>query len=376
MLTKVEQIGSVAALLRNAASASSTSSSSSGRPRRAGAPGPRLAKLGSAMNSMNRSTAPRGCRLRSQSRLLALPAASSAAGRAYWTDNTNQIPFAALDGSGGGVLPLSGGTLEPSARSSAIDSATSRIYWVGETGTVSFADSRRHRPRRPQHHWSDLQPASRRDDRSRRRAHLLGELRQHRLRQSRRLRRRHPEHTAPLPSSRRRVLPSTPAAGRIYWATITSDEIGYANLDGSGGGRAQYDRCRHQRTRRRRDRPHCQTALLVQQRRRAADRLRQSRRLRGRRQPQRQRRQHPVPPRRRDRPRSPARLLGRAKNRPARSPMPTSAAAAAACCRPLGASVQYVRLPILQDPPHSRCGAVARRHQPPSARRSASRRGA
>src|SRR5262249_15959212 len=71
--------------------------------------------------------------------LLGLPAVASAAGRVYWTDNTKQISFAALDGSGGAVLPIGGGTLTY-PRGIAIDSAAGKIYWVGESGGVSVAN--------------------------------------------------------------------------------------------------------------------------------------------------------------------------------------------------------------------------------------------
>jgi DNA-binding beta-propeller fold protein YncE len=166
--------------------------------------------------------------------LLALPAAASAAGRAYWTDNTNQISFAALDGSGGGILSLSGGTLSHPG-GSAIDSATGRIYWVNETGSVSFAaldgsgggvlnttGATFNQP-----FGATIDPVARRiywaNSGSIAYANLDGSgggiL-----------------STGAAPVFAAEGVAVDPTAGRIYWATITSDEIGYANLDGSGGG--------------------------------------------------------------------------------------------------------------------------------------------
>ncbi len=166
--------------------------------------------------------------------LLALPAMAMAAGRVYWTDNTKQIPFAALDGSGGGLLPIPGGTLSYPV-GSAIDSATGRIYWVGESGGVSFANfdgsgrdvlntsgatfnspfSATIDPQARRIYWANSGSIGY--------ANLDGSgggtL-----------------NTGSAPTFAAEGVAVDPAAGRIYWATITSNEIGYANLDGSGGG--------------------------------------------------------------------------------------------------------------------------------------------
>ncbi len=166
--------------------------------------------------------------------LLALPVTASAAGRVYWSDNTKQIPFAALDGSGGGVLPIAGGTLSYPV-GTAIDSATGRIYWVGESGGVSFANldgsgrgtlntsgatfnapfSATIDPQARRIYWANSGSIGY--------ANLDGSgggtL-----------------NTGSAPTFAAEGVAVDPAAGRIYWATITSNEIGYANLDGSGGG--------------------------------------------------------------------------------------------------------------------------------------------
>jgi hypothetical protein len=167
---------------------------------------------------------------------LALPVAASAAGRVYWTDNTNQISFAGLDGSGGGILSLSGGTLNR-PRGVAIDSAGGRIFWVNEAGGVFFAaldgsgggelnttGANFNEPFSPaidpvaqRIYWANLHSIS----------------------------------YANLDGSGGGVLDTTGATtfgaegvsvdhatGRIYWANIVTNEISYANLDGSGGGGA------------------------------------------------------------------------------------------------------------------------------------------
>lgn len=165
--------------------------------------------------------------------LLALPAAASAAGRVYWTDNTKQLPFAALDGSGGGLLPLSGGTLSY-PRGLAIDSAAGKIYWVGESG-VSVANldgSGRANLNTTgatfnQPFGATIDPVARRiywaNSGSISYANLDGSgggtL-----------------NTGGAPVFAAEGVAIDPVAGRIYWGAFTSDEIGYANLDGSGGG--------------------------------------------------------------------------------------------------------------------------------------------
>jgi hypothetical protein len=166
---------------------------------------------------------------------LVLPvAAASAAGRVYWTDNTNHISFAGLDGSGGGILSLSGGTLNR-PRGVAIDSAGGRIFWVNEAGGVFFANldgsgggelnttgASFNEPFSPV-----IDPVARRI--------YWGNL--------------HSISYANLDGSGGGVLDTTGATtfgvegvsvdratGRIYWANIVASEISYANLDGSGGG--------------------------------------------------------------------------------------------------------------------------------------------
>jgi DNA-binding beta-propeller fold protein YncE len=184
------------------------------------------------MNSMNRLTA-LVTAVAIAVALLVLPAASSAAGRVYWTDNTMQLPFAALDGGGGGLLPLSGGTTS-FPRGVAIDSAANKIYWVGESG-VSFANfdgSGRGALNTTGATFSSpsgatIDPVARRiywaNSGSIAYASLDGSgggvL-----------------NTGAAPVFAAEGPAVDPAAGRIYWATITSDEIAYANLDGSGGG--------------------------------------------------------------------------------------------------------------------------------------------
>jgi hypothetical protein len=162
--------------------------------------------------------------------------AASAASRVYWTDNTNQISFAGLDGSGGGILSLSGGTLNR-PRGVAIDSAGGRIFWVNEAGGVFFANldgsgggelnttgASFSEPFSPV-----IDPVARRI--------YWGNL--------------HSISYANLDGSGGGVLDTTGATtfgaegvsvdratGRIYWANIVTSEISYANLDGSGGGGA------------------------------------------------------------------------------------------------------------------------------------------
>ncbi len=166
--------------------------------------------------------------------LLALPVAASAAGRVYWTDNTMQLPFAALDGSGGGLLPLSGGTTSY-PRGVAIDSAANKIYWVGESGVVSFANldgSGRGNLNTAGATFSSpsgaaIDPVSRRiywaNFNSIAYANLDGSgggtL-----------------NTGGAPVFAAQDIAVEPATGRAYWAAISGNEIAYANLDGSGGG--------------------------------------------------------------------------------------------------------------------------------------------
>ena len=146
----------------------------------------------------------------------------------------NSFPFAALDGSGGGLLPLSGGTLSY-PRGLAIDSAASRIYWVGESGGVSVANldgSGRANLNTTgatfnQPFGATIDPVARRiywaNSGSISYASLDGSgggtL-----------------NTGSAPVFAAEGVAIDPVAGRIYWAAFTSDEIGYANLDGSGGG--------------------------------------------------------------------------------------------------------------------------------------------
>ncbi len=314
------------------------------------------------MNSMNRLAAA-VIAVAIAAALLALPVAASAAGRVYWTDNTKQLPFAALDGSGGGLLPLSGGTLSY-PRGLAIDSAASRIYWVGESGEVSVANL---------------------DGSGRTNLNTTGAT-----------------FNQPF------VATIDPVARRIYWAN--SGSISYASLDGSGGGTLNTGSAPVFAARALPSTP-WQAHLLgrVHQRR---NRLRQPRRLRWR------CAQHDW--RRRQRARRVAidpvskRLFWSNDEVRLRSPMPTSMAPAAVatsmspaatpCIRAVSrstpkpahllgrrriarldllrrprrqrrrraadrrASVQYMRLPILQNPPHvfpCRCSAALRHRRDP-----------
>jgi hypothetical protein len=168
--------------------------------------------------------------------MLALPVAASADGRVYWTDNTNQISFAGLDGSGGGILSLSGGTLNR-PRGVAIDSATGRIFWVNEAGGVFFANldgSGGGELASTGANFSD--PFGAAIDPVARRIYWANT---------------HSISYANLDGSGGGVLDTTGATtfgaegvsvdratGRIYWANISTNEISYANLDGSGGGGA------------------------------------------------------------------------------------------------------------------------------------------
>lgn len=166
--------------------------------------------------------------------LLALPVAASAAGRVYWTDNTNQISFAGLDGSGGGILSLSGGTLSH-PRGVAIDSAGGRIFWVNEAGGVFFAKLDGSGGGELNTTGADFNdPFSPVIDPVARRIYWANV---------------HSISYANLDGSGGGVLDTTGATtfgaegvsidratGRIYWANISTNEISYANLDGSGGG--------------------------------------------------------------------------------------------------------------------------------------------
>ncbi len=184
------------------------------------------------MNSVNRLTA-LATAVAIAVVLLALPGSVSAAGRVYWTDNTMQLPFAALDGSGGGVLPLSGGTTS-FPRGVAIDSAANKIYWVGESG-VSVANldgSGRGALNTTGATFSS--PSGATIDPVARRIYWAnsGSIAYARLDGSG----GGVLNTGAAPVFAAEGPAVDPAAGRIYWATITSDEIAYANLDGSGGG--------------------------------------------------------------------------------------------------------------------------------------------
>jgi len=184
------------------------------------------------MNSLNRLTA-LVIAAAIAAALLVLPVAASAAGRVYWTDNTMQLPFAALDGSGGGLLPLSGGTTS-FPRGVAIDSAANKIYWVGESG-VSVANldgSGRGALNTTGATFSS--PSGATIDPVARRIYWAnsGSIAYARLDGSG----GGVLSTGAAPVFAAEGPAVDPAAGRIYWATITSDEIAYANLDGSGGG--------------------------------------------------------------------------------------------------------------------------------------------
>ncbi len=166
--------------------------------------------------------------------VLALPAAASAGGRVYWTDNTNQISFAGLDGSGGGILSLGGGTLNR-PRGVAIDSATGRIFWVNEAGGVFFAALDGSGGGELNTTGASFnEPFSPVIDPVARRIYWANT---------------HSISYANLDGSGGGVLDTTGATtfgvegvsvdratGRIYWANISTNEISYANLDGSGGG--------------------------------------------------------------------------------------------------------------------------------------------
>jgi hypothetical protein len=124
--------------------------------------------------------------------VLAATPAALGADRVYWGNSNDTISYANLDGSGGGLLNLSGAT--PSGpRGVAIDSATGRIYWANQgNNTISYANL-------------DGSGGG-------------GQL-----------------NLSGATPSEPHGLAIDPAAGRIYFAN-DADTISYANLDGSGGG--------------------------------------------------------------------------------------------------------------------------------------------
>ena len=168
--------------------------------------------------------------------VLALPAAAGAADSIYWNagGSPGEIGRAALDGNGGSVLPVAGGTLD-GPLGSAIDSATGRIYWVNGGGSVSYANldgsggggllnaagARFEEPRA-----ATIDPVGRRiywaEEEGISYANLDGSgggvL-----------------NTAGAPVVSPEGVAIDPTANRIYWANFYGSSIGYANLDGSGG---------------------------------------------------------------------------------------------------------------------------------------------
>ncbi len=167
---------------------------------------------------------------------VAFAAPSAAADSVYWSDN-NQINRAALSGAGGEVLPVAGGTLGGPA-GIAIDSATGRIYWGNETGQISYAnldgsggggDLNTAGATVGQPYGAVIDPLARR-------IYWVNEA-------------ANSVSYANLDGSGGGNLNTSGAsidvpegialdleAGRVYWASFFGHMIGYANLDGSGGG--------------------------------------------------------------------------------------------------------------------------------------------
>ncbi len=129
---------------------------------------------------------------------MALPAAAGAAERIYWSDyDAGKISWANVDGSGGGVLPTLGATMN-GPMGMTLDPAAGRVYWANwgpsdDPGhTIAYAN-------------------------------LDGSG----------------GGTLPIPQSivdGPHGLAIDPAAGRIYWPNFNGDSIGWYDLDGSGSG--------------------------------------------------------------------------------------------------------------------------------------------
>jgi DNA-binding beta-propeller fold protein YncE len=120
-------------------------------------------------------------------------AIDAAAGRIYWSNSfTGGISFAALDGSGGADLDLGSATsVKPIGV--AIDRSQDRVYWAdSQEDTISFAN---------------LDGSG------------GGDL-----------------FTGAATVSRPAGVAVDPAAARIYWANNTANKISFANLTAAGGG--------------------------------------------------------------------------------------------------------------------------------------------
>src|SRR5688572_26458941 len=127
--------------------------------------------------------------------MLVLAAAPAAFGadRVYWANGNHTISYANLDGSGGGLLNLSGAAPD-GARGVDVDPVTGRIYWANQGNhTISYANL-------------DGSGGGGQLD--------LGGA------------------TIVEPHG----VAIDPAARRIYWANDTGNPVSWANLDGSGGG--------------------------------------------------------------------------------------------------------------------------------------------
>ena len=121
-------------------------------------------------------------------------AIDAAAGRIYWASAFNStINFANLDGTGGGGQISTAGTTANNIRGLAIDPAAGRAYWANSGDhSLSFAD--------------------------------LNGTGGAQL------------NTAGATTSSPHGVAIDPAAGRLFWANTGNGTISFANLDGSGGG--------------------------------------------------------------------------------------------------------------------------------------------
>lgn len=119
--------------------------------------------------------------------------ASRAADRVLWGNGNHTVSYANLDGSGGGLLDLTG-AVASGVRGVDVDPVTGRIYWANQgNDTISYANLD------GSGGGGQLNAAGARVDR--------------------------PHGVAIDPATR-----------RIYWANDTGNPISYARLDGSGGG--------------------------------------------------------------------------------------------------------------------------------------------
>ena len=128
---------------------------------------------------------------------------------------------------GSSSVSLSGGSLPPGSQCTISVNVTGT--WGGEK--TQFGDGQRRQRAHRQHEHRDGH-----GDGARLGSGSTGPAPLDLIRQPRRQRRRRPRHERRRPRGNPQGVALDPAAGKIYWANDGSEEISYANLDGTGGG--------------------------------------------------------------------------------------------------------------------------------------------